>query len=219
MDRVRALAMAALEFRFKEKELYEVVMPLLDLSGNKTTLDLYLKADAMPRTLKDLFEDGSMSFRGVPFLLQFSQSDQDYFAKVVGAKVKLTSSQLLQAGEWLTELIQRTGKNLKTLLKEQGLLRHLAHSGMDPRTKADKFFDAIRRLRFPRYTAYLEKFETHRAEIIRDQKNLRLEPTEGFEEKGFELHARFKNHKDLDAILRKLSEKRSVLNSLFDVML
>ncbi|HNX68590.1 MAG TPA: ParB/RepB/Spo0J family partition protein [Candidatus Omnitrophota bacterium] len=219
MDRAKALGLAVRQFRFKPEEVREILMPLLGLPADQATLELYLKADAMPGALKDLFATGVLAFRGVTFLLKFSEADQTYFAKAVGSRVKLSSSQLLQTGEWLSDVMKREGKCLEALLKNHPVREVLDHPDIDPRTKADKFFAAVKWLRFPRYSAYLEAFEHRKADIIRDDKQWRLEPVEGFEEKGFELRARVKNAADLDAILKRLSESRSALNSLFDVML
>ena len=80
-------------------------------------------------------------------------------------------------------------------------------------------FAAIKRLRSPGYSRYIEAFEERRAGILRDAKELRLEPVQGFEEPGFELHARVKTPGELDRLLRKLSEKRAALNSLFEIVL
>jgi hypothetical protein len=91
--------------------------------------------------------------------------------------------------------------------------------GMDPRTKADRFFDRVKRLRFPGYSLYLDAFQEKRSDILHDAKDLRLEPIQGFEEPGFELHARVKTPGELERLLRELSSKHSLLNSLFEIAL
>jgi hypothetical protein len=219
MDRARALGMAARAFRFPQKEILSVVMPLLGLPEDQATLEFYRKADEFPGSFKDLIEDGPLALRGVLPFLKFSHDDQDYFARNIGAQVKLTSSQLFQTGEWLSDIMKGTGKCLRELCKEHSLLLKLNIKGMDPRTKADRFFARVRQLRFPGYSVYLESFEARRSDILRDAKELRLDPIQGFEEPGFELHARVKNPGELDRLLHKLSLKRSLLNSLFEIVL
>lgn len=219
MDRARALGMAVRDFHFKEDEILSAVMPLLGLPGDKTVLEFYRKADQFPPSFKDLVEDGRFPLRGVLPFLKFSKDDQDYFAKQIGSQIKLTSSQLLQAGEWLLDLMKGTGKDLRRLCKERKVLAKMNLSGMDMRTKADLFFSRVKRLRFPGYSLYLEEFEKRRSEVLRDAKELRLEPVQGFEEPGFELHTRVKTSADLDRLLQTLSFKRSSLNSLFEIAL
>ncbi|MDD5226450.1 MAG: ParB N-terminal domain-containing protein [Candidatus Omnitrophica bacterium] len=219
IDRARALGMAARNFHFKEREILSVVMPLLGLSEDKAVLELYQRVDQFTPAFKDFVEDSELSLRGVLPFLKFSRDDQDYFAKNIGARMKLTSSQLFQAGEWLADVMKGTGKCLWKLCKEKKILSRLNTQGMDPRTKADRFFAHIKRLRFPRYSLYLEEFVTRRSKVLRDAKELRLEPVQGFEEPGFELHARVKTPAELDSLLRKLSSKRSLLNSLFEIVL
>ncbi len=219
MDRARALEMAVREFHFKENEILSVLMPLLGLSGDKAVLEFYRKVDLLPLSFKNLVENGQLPLRGVPPFLKFSGDEQDYFAKNVGAKVKLTSSQLLQTGEWLSDIMKGTGKCLQEICRGHKLLGGVGARGMDPRTKADRFFARIKRLRFPGHSLFLEAFEERRADILRDAKELRLEPIQGFEEPGFELHARVKTPGELDRLLQKLSLKRSLLNSLFEIAL
>lgn len=219
MDRARALGMAARDFHFKEDEILSAVMPLLGLPGDKAVLEFYRKADQFPPSFKDLVEDGQLPLRGVLPFLKFSKDDQDYFAKYIGTQIKLTSSQLLQTGEWLSDLMKGTGKDLRGFCMERKVLAKMDLPGMDMRTKADLFFSRIKRLRFPGYSLYLEAFEKRRSEILRDAKEFRLEPVQGFEEPGFELHTRVKTSAELDRLLQTLSLKRSSLNSLFEIAL
>lgn len=219
MDRARALGMAAREFHFKDSEILSIVMPLLGLSEEKSLLEFYRNADQFPESFKALIEDGQLPLRGILPFLKFSKNDQDYFAKNIGSKMRLTSSQLLQAGEWLSDIMKGTGKCLPELCKGHKLLEELSVRGMDPRMKADRFFARVKKLRFPVYSLYLETFEERRSEILQDAKELRLEPVQGFEEPGFELHARVKTPGELDRLLQKLSLKRSLLNSLFEIAL
>lgn len=219
MDRAKAFGMAAREFHFKENEILSVMMPLLGLSEDKALLESYRRFDQFSPSFKDLVEDGSLSFRGIMPFSKFSGDDQNYFAQAIGAQVKLTSSQLFQVGEWLSDIMKGTGKCLRELCKEHKILAQWDTQGMDPRTKADQFFDRIKRLRFPGYSLYLEAFEERRTDILHDAKELRLEPVQGFEEPGFELHARLKTPEELDRLLQKLSLKRSSLNSLFEIAL
>lgn len=219
MDRVHALALAIGKLSFNESDVRELVMPFLGLPGDRALLGLYQKAHLFPDALKDLFEDGAIPFRGVAVFAQFPKAGQEYFAKEAGKRVRFTSSQILQSGEWLADLVKATGKDLETLFREHKLSEGLDRPGMDPRTKADKLFGRIKALRFPGYTAYLEAFEERTGPVLRGTKDLRIAPIEGFEEPGFEVQARVKTPADLDRLLAKLSRERSALNSLFDVVL
>lgn len=219
MDRAQALGMAAREFGFVEGELLSEIMPLLGLPQDNAMLELFLKVDTAPISLKDFIDRGQLPLRGVAWLLKCPGRDQEYFAEKIGSQMKLTSSQLLQTGEWLLDKMRGTGKSLGEFCRKFKVLEGLDVPGMDPRTKADKFFARLKRLRSPRYSEYLEGFEEKAASILRDTKAIRLEPVQGFEEPGFELHARVKTPGELELLLRKIAEKRSALNSLFEIML
>ncbi|HOW59435.1 MAG TPA: ParB N-terminal domain-containing protein [Candidatus Omnitrophota bacterium] len=219
MDCVKALTLASKGFRFPEKEILECVMPFLGLSGEKGVLQAYLEADALSPAFKDFCEDGNLPLRCLASFLKFSRSDQNYFVQKVAFKMKLTSSQFLQIGEWLADLMRGSEKCLEPLLKKSRILKELEHPSMDLRTKADRFFEAMRRLRFPGYSAFLDEFALRKSYLTRDAKNIFIEPIAGFEEKGFEFHARVKGPKELEVLLNTLAKKRPVLNSLFDVVL
>ncbi len=166
-DRARALGKASREFRMKESEILTVVMPLLGLPEDKTVLEFYLKADQFPESVKDLIDKGHWPLRAVAFLFKLSKTDQIYLAKTIGVKAWLTHSQLSQAGEWLVDILKGSGKTLLELFREHKILEQLELPGMDPRTRADRFFAGIKRLRFPGYYLYLEEFEDQRADILR----------------------------------------------------
>lgn len=219
MDRAQALGTTARELGFNEKELLLEVMPLLGLPDDKATLELYRKLDRFPRPLKDLIVDGRLPIRGVSFLMKFSEKDQEYFAKEIGSRMRLTSSQLLQAGEWLSDMLRGTGKSLGDFCRSSKVLEGLHVPGMDPRIKADKFFARLKRLRSPHYSKALAQFEEKSGSVFCGAKGIRLEPVQGFEEPGFELHARVRTPEELELLLQKIAEKRSSLNSLFEIML
>lgn len=219
MDRAKAIGMAWERFRFSADEMCGIILPLLGLSGEPRVVEWYRKIDRFPDSLKDLIEDRVISFRGAMALADFGKTDQMYLAKVMSTQVKLTSSQLIQASEWLADLMRESDQDLKGIFKKHGFLKELGHAAIDPRTKADKLFEAVKQARFPGVLARLSVFEKKRAGILSGIREVRVEPVEGFEENGFELRARIKNPKDLERILRTLSKKSEALNSLFDVML
>ncbi|MBU9888497.1 MAG: ParB/RepB/Spo0J family partition protein [Candidatus Omnitrophica bacterium] len=218
MDRVLAIALAE-RLGFSEEELREFVMPLLGLTGDLAVLELYRKARLFPRSLSDLFEDGAIPFRGALPLSRLSLADQAYFADEAVRGVKFTSSQVLQAAEWLVDVVKVTGKDLGSIFREHRLMEGLERPGMDLRTKADKLFGRIKWIRFPAYEDHLKTFEDRSGLIVRGAKNLSIRPADGFEERGFDIQARVRTPEDLDLLLDKLLKERSALNSLFEFML
>ncbi len=219
LDRAKALGIAARKFVFSEADRVHLILPLLGLPEDKSLIAFYQKIDQFPRPLKALVEEGLLPLRSMSFLFKFSERDQTCFARRICSRARLTSSQLLQAGEWLADLIKGSGKDLESILKENMLPEELNVRGMDLRAKGDRFFAAIKRLRFPGYSQYAKAFEERRGDALRGAKEFRLEPVQGFEEPGFELHARVRNPEDLDRLLLRISEKRSALNSLFEIAL
>ncbi len=219
MDRILAIDRAVREFRFKDGEVLSTVMPLLGLPRDKALLEFLKKAGQFSVSFKDLIEDGRWPVRSLMPFLKFSERDQNYFARKTGTALRLTSSQLQQAGEWLLDVMRGTGKSLRKLCEEHGLFAGLDQKGMDPRTRADRFFSRVKTLRFPGYSKHLAIFDGKKQEALGDANEFRLEPIQGFEEPGFELHARVKNPQALERLIEKLSLKRTELNSLFEIAL
>lgn len=219
MDRARAITLAVSELDFQERDILQTVMPLLGLPSDRNLAQAYCGAAGLVPGLQDFLEDGILSFRGIAFLTNFSKKDQESFARLLGKGVKWTSSQLLQVGEWLTDIMKRTGSDLEKFFQEKALFEIWQHPGMDPRTKADKLLNQIKKIRFPEYSSFLEKFDRQCSEVLQGDRDISFRPVEGFEEKGFELRARVRTPGDLDSLIKKISQERPALNSLFDVVL
>ena len=140
-------------------------------------------------------------------------------AVLISNNATLTTSQLLQAGEWFYDLTKERGAGLGGYLKENQLDRILTHAQWDPRQKANKLLEALRKLRFPRWTQCEAKFESATSEICSPESHLKIEASASFEGEGFSLHAKLKDPEALEKFVSSLKDKRHLLNSLFDIML
>jgi len=219
MDRVTASVKALREFRLSEDEVREIVLPLLGLSPERPVLTLYLKAHALSASLKDCIWEKKIPFRASAFLLNYSRSGQECFARIAGRVVKFSTSQCFQSAEWLWDICKREGQSLRIILGRGDFRKILRHKQMDPRTKADRFFDAVRKYRFPEFSSFLGKFEDLRSRISGAGPMMRVEPIPGFEEPGLDVSARLRSREELEGFIAKLAESRPALNSLFDFML
>ena len=218
MDRARALAKTVRKFKFSVSEARDSVMPLLGLPSDTRLLELYVKADSLPQDIKDLFEEKKIPFRACGTILRFSGKDRDVFAKEIGKKMQLTTSQFVQAADWLADVTRRDGKTLAAVLRAEPFKRILGHRKMDPRTRAGHFFDAVKRARFPRYEGSLEKFGKARTALLKKVPGLGIDPAAGFEEQGIDLRARLKTSRDLERVLAKLSANQTAVHDLFEVL-
>lgn len=218
MDRARAVAKAVRDFGFKPEELAGTLLPILGLPPDRKAAELYLEADALPDLIKDLVHDKKLPFRTCAALARLCPADCDIFARRIASAVKFTSSQCQQAVEWIADIVKRDGKGLAKILREPAFREVVHHRGMDPRTRADRFFAVLKRKRFPVYEARLEEFEKCAARV-HPGGQFRIDPVAGFEEPGIELRVRLKNPRELARLLEKLAAERPALNSLFDFTL
>ena len=158
-----------------------------------------------------------MPCRGAHILSHFKSADQQEFADSIATQATLTTNELLKAGEWLYDLLKPSGAGLQAFLREKKLNEILQNPDWDRRQKAERFFKALRTLRFPRLTDYEKKFESAASEV--GGKDLKLEMLTSFEEEGFWVRAKMRDKKSVQNILNLLEDKKTLLNSLFDLML
>ena len=219
LDRAWVIRKAKEEFKFSQQDLLEGILPALGLSSESYLLNQYYDVACLEPCLLDLVEAGRLPFRGMQILGKFLPEDRATFATLIGSKIILTSNQLLKAGEWLYDLLKKEKTNLGNFLKDRGLLEILNRQGNDEGQKARAFYNALRRLRFPRLAESEQKVEKVLTLLAPELKELRLEMPESFEEEGFSLHAKLKSQASIEQLKEFLSKHRPQLNSLFDIML
>ncbi|MBI3317220.1 MAG: ParB N-terminal domain-containing protein, partial [Candidatus Omnitrophica bacterium] len=122
MDRVTTLSKAKNQYQVPSEELVEFWLPALGLPSERHFLDSYLQLAALHEDLKHLIHHQRLPFRGASLLLNFSQDDQKAFALHIGAKLKLTSNQLLKIAEWIKDLCVLKKTNIEKLLAETNLV-------------------------------------------------------------------------------------------------
>lgn len=216
MDCVFAAGKAA-EYGFSPKEIREKILPLLGLEPHKKNLEELMEIGGMHLLLKEALADGSLPMRGASLLCRFTETDQQTFARGIAAHISLTSSQLMQAAEWLQDLISERSRPLDAFLGESGLASVLSESGEDKRRKADQFLKKLRKLRFPRQTALEEKFFEAARGIEED--GLKIEAPAFFEDQGLTVKLKARSPGDLNQLIKTLGLKQTSINSLFEIML
>ena len=217
LDRAWALRCAA-KFHFSEEELLNEILPALGLQPAKHLLEEYLEISALDPSLLDLLADGKLPFRGLRALSRFNKEDQRTFAGEIAPRIHLTSGQLMDAASWLGDLMKTSGLPLSRFLAGQKINIPAEDLPADRRQKGEQFHKALRSLRFPKLAGLEEKFSRVSREIG-SGKDLTLEAPAHFEEEGYRLRLNLKRPESLDQLLARLSQKRSDLNSLFDIML
>jgi len=219
MDRVSALQKTKTNFNFDEPTLVEEVLPALGLVPKKHILTEYLRLAALEPVLKDGIADGKIPFRGASMLAKLKPEDQRTFAEDIAEEISLTTNQLIQVVEWLNDLLRSSNSDLRSYLASNQL-NHILHSDhRDGRQKAEKFYQALRHLRFPRLTMAEERFGAISHELSHDTLDLKIEPTPAFEDEGFWMRAKLRDRESLERVMEMLRKKRTLLNSLFDIML
>ncbi|HLD50338.1 MAG TPA: ParB/RepB/Spo0J family partition protein [bacterium] len=218
LDRAWAIHRAVQDYQLSEKSVIEDILPALGLEPQRHFLEEYGEVARLDASVLEAIGAGKLPFRGVRGLNRFSKPDQMDFIQRIVERAALTSNQLLKTGEWLFDLLKLKDISLAALLKTPGLEAALEASSQDRRQKGEKFYAALRALRFPGLARKEKEFESLAGKIEADQR-FSLEAPSFFEGEGLTLRAKLPNPEALDKLAAAFSAKRKLFNSLFDVML
>jgi len=213
------LRRARQEFSIKESELTDVLLPILGLQPKKRILEEYERVSRLDSSLLDHIAENRMPFRGAHILDRLEIEDQKVFAEVIPSKATLTPSELLQVGEWICDLLKSSPSEMNEWMKSKVVQDIVNDPDLNRRQKGDQLFHALRNHRFPRLVACEKKFHSLSHQVCKDMKDVKLEIPASFEEDGYFLRMRVRDPKGLEDILNRIREKKSSLNSLFDIML
>lgn len=206
------------QYQFSKEKIVEEILPPLGLSRERSILEEYLSAASLDTSLFDLLASGKIPFRAAHRLKRFNVKDQKTMAFIL-TQAGLTTNEFLRISEWLGDLLKPQGKEISVFLDETKLKKILDHPRWDLRCKAEKFYAALRRIRFPHLVECEEKFKSLSAEICEDSSKMKLEAPSYFEEGGFSIRAKVTDPESLEHLLKVLKQKKNSLNSLFDLLL
>ncbi len=219
LDRAWILNRAKNFFGFAEQEILDWICPVLALPASGHVVEQYQQIMTLDPEVLQAVADGFLGFRGIPCFLKFPKGEQRRFVSRVAVKTALTASQLSQVMEWLGSLTQAGQKGLDPVLSRPEMEQILNHPQWDRRVKSEKFFEAVRKLRFPRLSSYETKASGLVHKILENSQDLHIEFPGHFEKKGFELRLKIKDAASLERFLKLLEHKKHLLNSLFDIEL
>lgn len=200
-----------------DSDILEEIFPALGLESQKSYLEEMREIMKLDASLLEKIQEGKMPFRGARTLRRFSAADQKEWARVSN-HVVFTTNQLLKLGDWLYDLGKSSGVGLTALLKKSEIQEVLTQEA-DRKSKGERFFQAVRKIRFPNVDKKEKDFEGLSRQLGAGQSDLAVEAPTFFEAEGFTLRARIRNQKSLDDLRSVLEHKRKVLNSLLDIVL
>ena len=214
LDRMVAFRKAEKEFRFSLVELQEEISPLLGLPLGRGRLEEYREVSGLQSEIHRLIHEGRIPFRGAGSLSRFQAEEQIFLAEFVFKQIHLTSSQLILLSEWLADLKRMKKATLQDLAGEKSLAEILQHSTLDFRSKGEKFFEGVRRLRFPNLSEVQRNFEGLKSAFEKPDE-IHFDRPEGFEAEGILLRARLKDKEGVARILNFLKSHQQELETFF----
>ncbi len=217
-EKAWVLHRASAAFEISREDILEEIAPAIGMAGDTHLCGHYAGVMKLEKELLDLLASGKLPFRGSESLLKLSADDQKVFAGRIAGNLALTTNQLLNAGEWIYDLLRKQGGSLSNLL-EINSLKEILDSDRDRRTKAEAFFQKIRALRHPRLTQKEDEFAKLSTQISGQLGPVRFEPPPQFEGHTITLKMKAKTAQSLEELIDTLKTRRKLLNSLFDIVL
>lgn len=109
----------------------------------------------MDSKLEGLIQQKKIPLRGSSSLKRFPEDEQLYLMEQILPRVHLTTNQIIRLAEWLSDLKKLQKTTLEKVLSAPPVQAILSHSGLEARLRGEKFFEAVRSLRFPHVTRFL----------------------------------------------------------------
>ncbi len=207
----------ALELKIERSEILEEILPALGLPPEAHKITEAKEIMLLAPALLEAAAKGTLPVRGLRALAFFSAADQKVFAEKIAAQVPLTSNQMIKLAEWLNDLAAKTG--LEGLLSMEPLSTILGKNEKDARQKSEKFFEAVKTLRFPQWSKKEKEFQALKKSVDEGAGGLSVEAPAFFEGEGIVIRAQLKDREALERIVRSLEKKRKLLDGFFDLVL
>ncbi|MBI4115421.1 MAG: hypothetical protein HY447_02475 [Candidatus Omnitrophica bacterium] len=212
LDRMITVCKAKTDFGFSLEEIQQDILPALGLPCERAFLEELQQVSRLIREIHILIYEKKIPFRGASSLNRFSKEEQLLLVEGVFGKVHLTTNQLILISEWIFDLKKIKRVSLGGLMEENTIQAILMHLKEDARAKGERFFTAIRLLRFPRLSEMEKNFDCLKQKV-EQTKEIRLEHFKGFEKKGVRLQAEIKNREGISRVLRFLETHRDSFES------
>lgn len=196
----------------KEVEITRRILPLLKIPSTLGYLDAYLKISRMdPRVKREVYES-QMSLKTLQLLVDFDPEDQKLLMPWLLPVGKNKQQEILQSFQ---EICRRNGRSLSEVFQFPQVKSVLQSDKLSSVQRANRLRDELAKIRFPRLTQYREAF--HRVlEEIQWPPDVGICPPPHFEEKGYSVYFSFKNRKEYDQKIERLSKvNREKLSKLF----
>lgn len=219
LDRAFVLQKAAHQFAFEREELAMILMPLLSMDPSERLMEQYLTVIKYPQEILNEVAKGHAPLRGLYKFSWMGEADLRFLGEGVIANAALTSSDLMLSAEWLYDLLKISCQSLDSFLKESNLISLLVEPKRDRKSKGQELMVRLRKLRYPRMSAYEERFMAARSQLCVPQKGIQVDSSPSFEEEGYTIKAKLRDPVALENFLEWLQTRKSSLNSLFDIML
>ncbi|MDY6844975.1 MAG: hypothetical protein SVW57_12895 [Thermodesulfobacteriota bacterium] len=191
-------------YHISDDDLISNILPLLNISPHKNTLDLYMRVNDLDSEIKH-----ALAFEGLPMkvalkLLEFEKEERIFLFSVV-RRLKMGMNKATEFLELSEDILQRDQISIQTLwdkIAAQGICEDYRLSNPQ---KGDEICVRLKRIRFPRLSIKEDTF----FEYIRALKlppHMKLIPPKYFEGTTFKVKFAFENTSELKGAVDKLTE-------------
>jgi hypothetical protein len=203
-DVEKAMALTRLSKHMSGKDVMEGYMPLLGLAPRPETLEFYLALEErLDDPIKTALVRGRVSRDSVASLLELGDPDGKALFSVL-EELNLNINEQKKFIEYIIELSHIKKSDISSLLSMPDLDRILSDTGLNGPQRKKALLKQLREMRYPKLTDAETRF--HRmVSRLNLPKAARIVAPPFFESPDFRLEVRFRDGRDLRAVLDDLS--------------
>lgn len=185
-----------------EKKIVRQFFPLLDIPGNLSYLDAYLKIAGLDPESKKLIFDKKMPLSSARLLTEFPLHDRERLLPYISP---LSLNKLKQFLEDLFELTRKTENPAGILLSDPEIQAVARAGNLSPLQKSQRVRALIRTKRYPNLSSWKKSFETS-LKKARLSKEVAFDAPSFFEDQEFAVTFSLKNKETFQKRLAKLQD-------------
>lgn len=192
----------------EEKKIVRQFFSLLDIPGNLSYLDTYLKIARLDPESKKLIFDKKMTLTSAQLLTEFDLQERVRLLPLISP---LSLNKLKQFLEDLFELTKKTENPAAVLLSEPEIQDVARAGNLSPLQKAERIRALVRTKRYPNLSAWKQSFEAS-LKKARLSKEVAFDAPSFFEDQEFAVAFNLKNKETFLKRLAKLQDLASDQN-------
>ncbi|GEM_PF-3238500 len=213
LDQAVAVVNLKSNFNIGEKEIAQKILPLLGLAPSQKVLEEIEVISNLEANILQAVGREEIPARGIAVWGEFSAEEQTLLWENFLKRFHFTSSELLETGELIRDLIKMKNFPLKDFLKLPEIGEVLNTSSNQ---KTDVLIQALKRMRFPKSYEIRKSFKENLSRL-KFKNPIQINKSESMEDEGIELKVRLAKKESLGKVIEELKQKQNEIERLIEL--